>query len=136
MREHGHFNRFAENDPKPIASSRVKPALNGFDPKKLSSDGLLHYGWTGKAWIIWLDGDVLAFGDIFTDVFWVYRLCSAINKHQGTCFIDLGHEAPEAGSKELKRWLKKQEKQLIYGSDEDEESDIEIIDYLNQILGV
>jgi len=119
MKAHAFNSAFDKRDKKP-ASSRLKKYLNGIDLASATpSDGICHFGWSGKAWLLWRDAVVLGFGQGCSDVYWIERLVSFLNAGKASGFVDLGFKAPEPGSKEFVQWQLKAEKQHGWVPDTD-----------------
>lgn len=93
---------------------RLPRLLNGLELASLPHDGICHYGYTGKAWIMWRDGILLGFGDSNTDVYWIEGMLNAANNEQGVTFVDLLHGAPPPYTRAFARWHEKEEQKQIF----------------------
>ena len=103
------FNAMTRETAENMKVPRSKIKLNGFDVSLQPFDGLVHYGYTGKGWIMWRDGAILGDGWADTNTSWFEMVARWLNDGLDAVgaspFVDLGFGAPKPNSKEFKRWL-------------------------------
>jgi hypothetical protein len=103
MKAHAGFNTYTQKI-IPRNFKRENRALNGIDLASFPQDGLWRHGWSGRAWIAFKDGVLMAFGTAFTDMSWLTKLCLSFNGLKGSGFVDLGRRRPRAGDPALSHW--------------------------------
>jgi hypothetical protein len=125
------FNSITRDALANIKRQKTKTKINGFDPLTQPQDGFVRYGYTGRGWICWRDGEILGDGWADTDVKWFDRLAAFLNaKHElanEPSFVDLGFGAPRPNSKEFTRWLNSEVREYGYEAAEQRLERMDII---------
>lgn len=85
-------------------AKRERRALNGINLASLEQDGKWHFGWSGRAWIVFCDGILMAFGGPTSDTKWMASLCSSYNGLYGPGRVDFGHKPLRLGPAEIAQW--------------------------------